>query len=219
MNKNHFTRLIIASVLLAGHAYASTATPTQYTVTLSKVEFHKADAPAGAFKTYARGSTQVNIASVSAGQPCGELKPTGTLTPGEYDEFRFTLSKTMTVTGSSVGNLSNGKPCRTITGGALVTDPYGDGSISEAYLGSTDGAAAEPETVVVPGGTAVTLPTGFVVQGGNFQATIPLVMSVGTSVPQNTVSFDVTSAIQFEALGANQCLVFPGAPTVTLSTS
>lgn len=206
--------LMLISIFSMAPVYAVTATPTQYTVTLSQVDFHKTTAASGSYTNYANGSTEVNIASVGAGQPCGQLNPTGNLTPGSYDEFRFTISKTMTVTGSSTGNLANGHPCRTVTGGALVTDPFGDGSITEAYQGSIDGAAAEPETVVVPGGTAVTLPTGFQVIGNNFQVTLPIAMTVAGSVPQGTISFDVTNAVQFEVLDATHCLVFPGPPTV-----
>lgn len=217
--KRFVSRLLIFSVFSVTSVYAVTATPTKYTVILSQVDFHKNGAPSGQFTNYANGSTEVDIASVSAGQPCGQLNPTGKLTPGNYDQFRFTIAKTMTATGASTGNLSNGLPCRTVTGGALVTDPYGDGSISEAYLGATDGAAAEPETVIVPGGTSITLPSGFAVSGNNFQVTLPVSIDVAGTVPQGTISFDVTGAIQFEVLDGTHCLVFPGPPTVTLTTA
>lgn len=204
---------------MAGCAYAGLETPTQYTVTLSQVDMHKSNAPASTFMTYARGSTQVNIASVGAGQPCGNLEPTNKLTPGNYNQFRFTVSKTMIVTGQTSGVLSNGVTCRTTSSGVLVVNPYGDGSISEAYLGATDGATPEPETVVVPSGSAVILPSGFVVAGNNFQATLPMNMNVQGSVPQGTISFDVTNGIDFEPLGLTQCLVFPAPPTVRLNVA
>lgn len=217
MKKLQFSLSLIAGLLAIHPVYAEIATPTQYTVTLSEVAFHKTTAPANSYTVYANGSTQVNIASVGAGQPCGSLNPTGNLTPGSYDTFRFTVSKTMVVKGASTGNLANGLPCRTIAGGAVVTDPMGDGSISEAYLGSTADGTPEAETVVVPSGSGVTLPSGFVDLGSSFQASMPISMNVSGSVPTGTVSFDVTNSIQFEAYGLTQCLVFPLAPTVTVN--
>jgi hypothetical protein len=219
MKKFNKSIIFMASLLISGFAYADFATPTKYDVTLSSVSMHKSDAAASSFTTYASGSTDVNIASVSAGQPCGRLEPTGELTPGSYDQFRFVISRSMVVTGQTTGDLANGHPCRTVTGGALITDPYGDGSISEAYLGEIDGAAGTPETVIIPTGTGVVLPTGFETIGSNFQVTLPMSMNVAGSVPQGTISFDVTSSVQFEVLDATHCLVFPGPPTINLNVA
>lgn len=205
----------LAILVLSGNLYAGSETPTQYTVTLSRVEFRKTGS--SAFTTYASGSTQVNIASVSAGQPCGQLNPTGKLTPGSYDTMRFTVSRTMVVKGQSTGVLSNGVTCRTTSSSTLITDPFGDGSVSAAYLGATDGGVPEAQTVLVPTGSAVTFPTGFSVVGNNIQATMPVTMQVAGSVPRGTVSFDVTSAIQFQPYGVSQCLVFPSAPSITVA--
>lgn len=212
---NKWQLSFLTILIAAGNVYAGTETPTQYTVTLSKVEFRKAGG--GSFTTYARGSTQVNIASVGAGQPCGQLQPTGKLTPGNYDQMRFTVSKTMVVKGQSTGTLSNGVTCRTTSSSTLIQDPYGDGSVSEAYLGATDGAAPEAQTVIVPTGSAVTYPSGFASVGNTIQATTPVAMNVAGSVPQGTVSFNVVNAIDFEPYGATQCLVFPVAPSINVS--
>lgn len=218
---------LLSLLMLASTVYAGIETPTQYTVTLSKVEFSKtpqtpaerrlAQRNAMPFIPYAKGSIQVDIASVSPGQPCSQLQPTGQLNTGSYDQIRFTLARTMVVAGRTSAPLSNGVTCRTTSTGALIQNPFGDGSVSEAYLGATDGGTPEPQTVIVPTGTAVTLPTGFVIIGSSFQATMPVSMRVVGSVPQGTISFNVTNAIDFEPLGLSQCLVFPAAPSITIS--
>lgn len=212
--------LVIASSVIASQssfAITGNATPSQYSVNLQKVAFHQSGAASNSFITYASGSSNIDIAAVSPGQPCGSLAPSAPLPSGTYDQLQVTISKTMVLKGSSNGNLSNGKPCRTIAGGALVTDPFGDGSISSAYLGSTDGAAAESETVIVPSGTAVTLPSGMTTSGDTLTQTVSATVNVANSVPSTRVSFDVTSGMLFEPLGANQCIVFPVPPGITIT--
>ena len=172
----------------------------------------------GTFITYASGTGQYNIASVSPGSNVGTLSATGSLSSGSYDQINFTVSKTMSLTGASSGVLSNGLPCRTTSGGTVISDPFGDGSVSAIYLGAADTGTPQPETAVVPSGSGVTLPSGITDSGSTFQITMPISFSVTNDAPNITVRFDVTNAIMFTAVTAFTCGVIPGPPTVTVST-
>lgn len=207
--------ILIASVSNA--AFAVEGTPTQYHVTVSAVEFHRTGDPAGTFVTYANSSGTFDIASANPGQAIGVLSSTDTLPAGDYDEMRFTISKTMSLQGSSSGTLANGVTCRTITGAAAVSDPFGDGSVDSAYVGATDGATPTLESVAVPSGSAITLPTDLADLGTSFQVTTPMDFTVTDSPPDVTVKFDVTDAMDFLPYGATSCIIFPGAPTVTVT--
>ena len=214
INLLFFSGLVISNECLA---VTGNATPTEYSVNVENVEFHQVGAPANAFVAYNAGSANFNIASVAANAQVGSLLNTATPPSGNYDQFRVTVSNVFTITAASNGNLSNGKPCRTVTGGAAVTNPLGDGSISVAYLGATDGGMPEPETVTVPTGSAVVYPAGIVAVGNSIQATFPSSFTITNKVPQATVKFNVTDAVLLEALGETQCIVLPMPPSVDVT--
>lgn len=208
--------LILAAMsasLVAEVTYAAFGTPTQYTVNLQRVEFRKVG---GNYQTYRSGSADIDIASVASGEPCASLGPSSTLPPGAYDQFRFTVSTTFVVTGS-VSNAGDGQPCRTVTGGAAILDPFGDGSVSVAYAGSADGGAAEPETVTVPTGSAVILPAELARVGNTIQGTFPVSFNVEGKIPQPNIQFNVANGVGFVTTGLGTCVVFPAAPSITAS--
>lgn len=214
---------VVLPVSALAAAFSGNATPTNYTVTLQNVAFHRVGAPSGSFTSYASGSGAFDIASASVGNPVGTLQSTGLLGPGDYDQIRFQVSKFMTVTANYSGAaLPNGvTQCRTVANATKITDPFGDGSVSVAYLGSTDGGTPEASTIEVPSGSSVDLPAGFTSVGESLQGIEDVAgMSVGNdAVPNVTVSFDVTNAVLFAAYGASGCVVFPGPPTVTISVA
>lgn len=210
---------LVLPVSVFAAAFTGNATPTTYTVTLQDVSFHRVGASTSAFTSYASGSGAFDIASATAGNPVGTLQSNGVLGPGDYDQMRFQVSKFMTVSANYSGAaLPNGvTQCRTVANATKITDPFGDGSVSVAYLGSTDGGAPEASTIEVPSGSSVDLPAGFTSVGGSLQGIVDISgMSVGgDAVPNVTVSFDVTNSVMFAAYGASGCVVFPGPPTVT----
>lgn len=211
--------LLTSGLVLSGQSIAVTGngTPTNYSVDLQQVEFHQVGTPSTTFFPYRTGSSSINIASVSPNEPCASLGPSGTPPAGQYDQFRVTVSKNMTITGASNGVLSNGLPCRTVANGAAISDPFGDGSVSVAYLGATDGGTPEAETVTVPSGSGVVLPSGFVAVGDTIQATFPVNFSVTNAVPQSRVTFNVTNAVLFQAINLTQCVVVPMPPSISIS--
>lgn len=215
------TGLLLASLLSATQVYAVgpiVATPSIYKVTVSEVGFHKVGDTAGVYTPYASGSGLYDIAAASPNANVGILTATGTLPPGTYDEIKFVVSKTMTLKGSA--DVGGGVTCRTVTGGAVIADPFGDGSVDQGYAGTTDPGAPEPEVVAVPSGTGVILPTGFTDLGTSFQGVVATNLTVeGTEVPRVTVRFDVTNAIDFGLTPGGACVVFPGAPTVTVDVA
>jgi len=220
INKKFFVGILLASGLIVSgesNAVTGNATPSQYSVNLQTVSFHPVGTPSSNYVTYRSGSSDINIAASQPDQPCAGLGPSANLPVGNYDEFRVLVSTTMTVSGSSNGNLSNGLPCRTIANGAVINDPFGDGSVSQAYLGSTDGGTPQAETVTVPTGSGVVLPSGFSVVGNSIQATFPVSFTVKDKVPQGQVTFNVENGILFAPLGVSQCVVLPAPPSIQVS--
>lgn len=221
--KGIFKGIIIASMLIVtnvGYAitFSGNATPTVYNVTLKSVSLHKSGTASDAFLPYASGSGLYDIAAANPGSPVGTLQSTNELTSGFYDQMQFQVARSMTVKSAYSGLLSNNLPCRTVANGSVITDPAGDGSISSASLGSTDGGTPEEETIVVPTGTGVTLPAGYVFSGSNIQGTVPVSITATNSVPSIKAAFNVTNSIMFVAFGATQCLVIPGPPSISITS-
>jgi hypothetical protein len=224
------TALIISTLFVSSAVNATSfvgnGTPTVYNVTLQNVSFHKAGTPSNSFISYASGSGLFDIAAANPGSPIGTLQSTSQLGGGFYDQMRFQVSTRMVVKGAYVGLLSNGLPCRTVANGTVISNPAGDGSISQAALGSTDGGTPEEETIVVPSGYGITLPSGYVLVGTslaglaalNIQGTVPVSMTVAGSVPTVTTTFNVTNSLMFLAYGPSNCLVIPGPPVITVTT-
>lgn len=223
-SRNYFKKIsLVVGVLFCKTSFAvgitGNATPTQYTVNVQDVLFHPVGAASNSYVPYYSGTSNLDIASVAPNHPAGTLLPSNTPSQGDYDSFRVTVSKTITLKGTSVGNLSNGSPCRTVAGGALITNPFGDGSVDAAYAGSTDGGTAESESVLVPTGTAVVLPAGVVDIGSSLEATFSDSFTVAGSVPQGTITFNVTNSVYFAPTGLGTCVVIPMPPNIQVSVA
>lgn len=211
------TALCISNTNVFAAAFSDSATPTEYIVTLKNVSFHKSGTALNDFIPYASGAGQFDIARATSNKPAGNLNPTGQLSAGNYDEVLFSISKSITIKGASTNLLSNGLPCRTVNHAAAINDPFGDGSVSIAYLGATDGGMPESETVTVSSGTGVDLPIGLIDQGKDLEGRLPFSFNVAGNVPIITTRFDITHSIIFAAYG-KQCLVFLKPPSVIFST-
>lgn len=225
---------IASTLLTVGQVYASevhtntgsfagNATPTSYILRISAVEFHKVGDDSSTYQPFVSTPADWDIASASAGANIGTMQGSSPLAAGSYDKIRFTVSKTMTITGA-ISSLSGGAPCRTEGDGQTVSNPFGAGVIDTAYLGARDGGAAEAETVTVPTGSSATPPSDFTDLGTSFRGVLtlaePFTVSAGT-LPTIKLKFDVTNAIQFVLLPdlTGRCVVFPGPPSLAVSVT
>ena len=197
--------------------FTGNATPTKYIITVSRIEFHKQGDPDTVFVTYVSTSSDWDIASVSAGGSIGTMQATNTLPSGTYDKIRFTVLKTMTVQGS-IASLQDTLPCRTENDANTVSNPFGNNSVSTAYLGARDGGASEPETVTVPTGSNVQASSDFTDLGTAFRVSMPITFTVSNNKAIDfKIKFDVTNSLQFVLRpGTTQCIVFPGPPSVAV---
>ena len=226
--------MAFGSVALWGNVYASevhsqsggftgNATPTQYIITISAIEFHKVGDDAATYHPFVTTSANWDIASANPGSSLGAMKSTSTLPAGTYDKIRFTVSKTMTIK-ASIAALSDGSPCRSEGDAQTVSNPFGAGVINTAYLGARDGSTAEPETVTVPSGSNVEPSPDFTDLGSSFRGSMTLGQTftvVNGSIPAIKLKFDVTNAAQFTILpdGSARCVVFPGPPSLSVDVA
>lgn len=217
----------VAAVMLSGLCLAEAtgnATPTVYKVTVSDIKFRNTDSN---FVTFASGTATFDIASAGVGEAIGAMSSSATLPPGTYNLMRFTLFGTMTLQGQYNGNLSNSLPCRTTNSSALLANPIT--GIDSAYEGSTSSGTPQPQSVSIPTGSGVTLPTSPIsmtqIGSTNFyQVDVPVNFTIaeGTRFPDIQVNFDVTNSIQFEvasAVSTSKCIVFPSPPSISVSVT
>lgn len=200
--------------------FTGNATPTQYIITISAIEFHKVGDDAATYHPFVTTPANWDIASANPGASLGAMKSTSPLPSGTYDKIRFTVSKTMTIK-ATIASLSDGSPCRSESDAQTVTNPFGAGVLNTAYLGARDGGPAEPETVTVPSGSNVEPSPDFTDLGSSFRGSMTLGQTftvANGSIPTIKLKFDVTNATQFVVLpdGSSRCAVFPGPPSLSV---
>jgi hypothetical protein len=186
------------------------ATPSTYDVVVTRIDFVRTD---GTVVNFFTGNRALNIAQVVPGSVCGFIGAGTVLPSGNYNQMRITISGNF-VMSASVADAGGGQPCRTTSaGGSTVV-----GGITVS-TGSTDGGAAQLETIAIPTGVGVTMPTGLTALGGNLYQ---FAQAVSISIPENAqvlpqirVSFDVSSAIEFLTTGVGSCMVTPVPPVIT----
>ena len=206
----------------SGGNFSGNATPTEYIITVNAIEFHRVGDNDNTYQSFVNKSTNWDIASANPGAALGSVNATNPLPVGTYDKIRFTVSKTMTIKGA-ISSLSDSSPCRTDAAGTTVSNPFGEGVLDTAYLGSRDGGTATAETVTVPSGSDVDPPSGMTDLGSSFRGTLTLAspFAVSTIVPAITIKFDVSNAMQFVLLPdrSGRCVVFPGPPSIAVQVS
>lgn len=218
--------VVCLTLILATHAQAANfggvdVTPTNYVVTLKKVEFIRSDNSAFVF---AEGNFSFDIASATAGESIGAFAAGNILPPGTYTGMRITVGRSFGLTASTV-NAGAGQPCRTATGNASTATLVG-GTITGVGVGTTDGAAATQQNVPIPTGAAVTTAlTGLnmsEVAGAGSDVTLTANANIvipedDAVIPSIGVDFNVTNAAELLTTGGGTCTAFPQPPGITIT--
>ena len=139
-----FFIILLFSLFIFEKSYAASASgqPTQYQVTMKKVELCTDLACTSPFVLGER-SMLADIASVSAGTDVGAYAPTTNIPAGvAYSHLRVTLDRTFTVTASiAVGS------------GLCRTDGGNNAAATQMTVGATSGAAVAEEMYLVNAGS------------------------------------------------------------------
>ena len=137
MKKIFFVLLFTFFIIERGYTASDEGQPTQYQVTMKKVELCT-DLACSTTYTVGERDMDADIASVSAGADIGAYAPTTGIPPGiVYTHLRVTISRTFTVTA----NIST-------SGASCKTDGGNNATATQMTLGLKNGlAAAVPETM------------------------------------------------------------------------
>ena len=142
MKKIFFILLFTFFIIERGYTASDEGQPTQYQVTMKKVELCTDLACTSPYVVGER-DMDADIASVTAGADIGSFAPTTGIPPGiVYTHLRVTISRTFTITASvSVG------------GGLCRTDGGNNANATQMTVGASSGAAvAETMYLVNAGG-------------------------------------------------------------------
>jgi hypothetical protein len=196
------------------------ATPTNYEVTILKIEFRNAN---GSYVIFDQGSFTFDIASVNSAQTIGNIGKGKALPNGTYNTIRLTLSRTFGLTGS-VADAGGGQPARTNAGNGSIPAPPPYGGIGEISLATTDGAPGIKQSVTIPNGPDVvpvlaSMGMSFDAQG-NLVCVYPIpsfTVSGGTvNFSFSNIDFSVVDGLEFLTTGVGQAIVCPAPPEVTI---
>lgn len=214
----------LPTVLNAGplvNAGGTAATPSEYVITLSTVEFKRAD---GSYYEFFSGTTTFDIASAGANSAIGSVGSGNSLEPGvSYTAMRVTIATSYDVTGG-VANAGFAQPCQ--TGGA--------GSGSTVVLtgvnfetGNATGGVGTTQALDIPTDAAGTTvadalsAAGMERIGNQLRFEVPLQLTVpadNTVPPALSVDFDVADQLEFLTTGGGTCAVMVLPPIITLTT-
>lgn len=231
MLRQNFLALLLLSLTLTSPAYAQLVQEfgpaTTYEVTLKKVELCAqgsaidltGTAQPTCLSPFVLGNETeaFDIASASVGAAIGgygdfSSPPAGTT----YTHARMTLSRTFTLAG-----LLAGSGCRTDSSGT-------PGNAGNAAIGTHDGAPGTAQTMVIVDTNAFAPGTpsdqdywqnGLVLNGADFTFTAELpqpFVATGT-LPTIRVAFNTQQGLG-GMFNGGVCLLYPGYPSVTLST-
>lgn len=220
-----FLRLFAVVVAAVGFTHAASAqttgTPSEYSVSVSKIELCTEATCATPFVLGA-GAQAFNIASAAVGGQLGSYAsatnwPVGTM----FSHIRVTMSRTIGITGSvtavpGVGGTGN-----------CATTANASANGTTAGVGTNTGAAALSQSLYVPDvGAFAGQPTagaysanGITLSGTSFTwlAALPQSISVTTQPPSLKVSFNVTNALGAFNDGAGGCSMIPQPPSVAVA--
>jgi len=224
---NRLTTLILTVMICTVFFYSETlhaavaggtdTTPTVYEVTVTKVEFQRAD---GTFFDLNTGNILLDIASSLAGQSVGAVAEGVILPAGAYTGMRLTFSRTFGIT-ALIADAGMGTRGFTTTGNGTTTA----GAITNIGVATAGAGAATKQSVDVPDGgdadTAIANAGLTEVGTTELQMTTPFafVIEEGDVMPAIQIDFDVTDAVEFAEPAMGTVIVLPGAPTVTVTTS
>ena len=142
MKKIFFILLFTFFIIERGYAASDEGQPTQYEVTMKKVELCTDLACSTTF-TLGERDMDADIASVSAGADVGAYAPTTGIPPGiVYTHLRVTISRTFTITASI-----------SVDGGLCRTDGGDNATATQMTVGASSGTAVAETMYLVNAGS------------------------------------------------------------------
>ena len=142
MKKIFFILLFTFFIIERGYAASDEGQPTQYEVTMKKVELCTDLACSTTF-TLGERDMDADIASVSAGADVGAYAPTTGIPPGiVYTHLRVTISRTFTITASI-----------SVDGGLCRTDGGNNANATQMTVGASSGTAVAETMYLVNAGS------------------------------------------------------------------
>ncbi len=238
MRMSFFAGLLASSVTIIQPVNAAvltasggaTVTPTEYQVTIQKVEFLRAD---GTYFVFFEGSSAFDIAGVAAGASAGAFGSGASMEPGvSYTEMRMTISSRFGITAESADaqTLFPGSQ-RCFTGGAGGSAAVGTVNLTVAQSGAVGTATTQSVSIptdVAPSTTVATAvaAAGLETPAGALRFSAPITLTVpdlDTTAPSGlSIDFDVTNTVEFidTVPGGipGTCFVMPLPPVVTVTT-
>ena len=142
MKKIFFVLLFTFFIIERGYTASDEGQPTQYEVTMKKVELCT-DLACSTSYTLGERDMDADIASVSAGADIGAYAPTTGIPPGiVYTHLRVTISRTFTVTASI-----------SVDGGLCRTDGGNNANATQMTVGASSGTAVAETMYLVNAGS------------------------------------------------------------------
>jgi|TARA_B110000003_G_scaffold179562_1_gene178866 hypothetical protein len=142
MKKIFFILLFTFFIIERGYTASDEGQPTQYQVTMKKVELCT-DLACTAPYVVGERDMDADIASVSAGADVGNFAPTTGIPPGiVYTHLRVTISRTFTITASI-----------SVDGGLCRTDGGDNATATQMTVGASSGTAVAETMYLVNAGS------------------------------------------------------------------
>jgi len=142
MKKIFFILLFTFFIIERGYTASDEGQPTQYQVTMKKVELCT-DLACTAPYVVGERDMDADIASVSAGEDVGNFAPTTGIPPGiVYTHLRVTISRTFTITASI-----------SVDGGLCRTDGGDNATATQMTVGASSGTAVAETMYLVNAGS------------------------------------------------------------------
>jgi hypothetical protein len=142
MKKIFFILLLTFFIIERGYTASDEGQPTQYQVTMKKVELCT-DLACTAPYVVGERDMDADIASVSAGADVGNFAPTTGIPPGiVYTHLRVTISRTFTITASI-----------SVDGGLCRTDGGDNATATQMTVGASSGTAVAETMYLVNAGS------------------------------------------------------------------
>ena len=142
MKKVFFILLFTFFIIERGYTASDEGQPTQYQVTMKKVELCT-DLACTAPYVVGERDMDADIASVSAGADVGNFAPTTGIPPGiVYTHLRVTISRTFTITASI-----------SVDGGLCRTDGGDNATATQMTVGASSGTAVAETMYLVNAGS------------------------------------------------------------------
>lgn len=199
-------------VAYVNYSYAgitAKATPSEYIVTINKVELY--NNTTDSWETVGEGDVTFDIAAFDAGQVAGVYANNTAIPEGIYTQERTTVSRTFYITAS--GTIKS-TTYYTTTGKEILNDPSG---LVAIVASSNPSSKARGRAVITEEGLAQ---NDFKLIGDYFyhEGSVPSPITVQKGLTKKLrIKFNVTNAVEFNVLGDGDgtTVCYPVAPVVT----